>query len=189
VPFEPLGDGGALVERPKVFPDSRGSFCELMSTGRLEAESGYAFRLAQVNLSRSSRGVIRGVHFAQRPPGQAKYVMCLDGEVWDVVVDLRQESPSFGEWYGVTLRGAYSESVFVPEGFGHGFCVVSQHALVAYATSSDYDPAAEYTLSPFDPDLDIRWPEDMEHVVSERDERAPSLKTLRMLQPEVFRVL
>jgi dTDP-4-dehydrorhamnose 3,5-epimerase len=115
--------------------------------------------------------------------------MCLDGEVWDVVVDLRQESPSFGEWHGVTLRGAYSESVFVPEGFGHGFCVVSEMALVAYATSSVYDPNLEHTISPFDSDLDISWPADVHPILSKRDKEAPSLTTLLALHPDVFRSL
>jgi dTDP-4-dehydrorhamnose 3,5-epimerase len=147
---------GLKLIRPRLFQDPRGYFVELMNGARYE-EAGIATRWVQDNLSSSRRGVLRGLHY-QYPNAQAKLVTVIHGEIYDVVVDLRRDSKTFGQWYGCTLSGATHEQLYVPEGFAHGLCVVSETAYVHYKCNAYYEPAAEQTILATDAALGIEWP-------------------------------
>ena len=175
--MEPLGIEGAWVFTPQVHRDDRGSFLETFRGDEFAAALGYRLDVAQVNCSVSRRGVIRGIHYADVPPGQAKYVCCLSGAVVDVVVDLRAGSPSFGKWEAVRLDDSSRRAVFLAEGIGHGFMAVSDLATVTYLCSTPYAPGREHGVNPLDPALGIGWPleEAAEPVLSGKDAAAPSL--------------
>ena len=167
-------DGPLLLE-PVVHGDERGFFQE---TFREEALAGLGVteRWVQDNHSRSAQGVLRGLHF-QLGPGQAKLVRCVRGAVLDVVVDIRRESPTFGRWEAHVLDDERHLQFFIPVGFAHGFCVLSEWADVIYKCSSYYDPAVERAIAYDDPELGIEWPA-LDLVVSERDRAAPRLAEL-----------
>jgi dTDP-4-dehydrorhamnose 3,5-epimerase len=175
--MEPLGIEGAWVFTPQVHRDDRGSFLETFRGDEFAAALGYRLDVAQVNCSVSRRGVLRGIHYADVPPGQAKYVCCLSGAVVDVVVDLRAGSPSFGKWEAVRLDDSSRRAVFLAEGLGHGFMAVSDQATVTYLCSTPYAPGREHGVNPLDPALGIGWPleEAAEPVLSDKDAAAPSL--------------
>lgn len=174
--IEPLSFDGAWVCRPPRFTDPRGSFSEWFRADRLAAATGRAFTVAQGNHSISRRGVIRGVHFADVPPGQAKYVYCVSGAVLDVAIDLRTGSPTFGQHDTVVLTADEPAAVFISEGLGHAFCALTDDTSVAYLVSTPYDPAREHTVSPLDAELGISWPGDIgELTLSDKDRDAPSL--------------
>jgi len=177
--MNPLSIEGAWVATPDVHHDSRGSFLELFRADRLEKILGYWPRTAQANCSVSARGVIRGIHFADVPPGQAKYVTCVSGTVIDVVVDLRAGSPSFGRWAAVPLDDRARRAVFLSEGLGHAFAARSEEATVMYLCSTSYEPARERGIHPLDPEIAIAWPDDVEPILSGKDARAPSLAQAR----------
>jgi dTDP-4-dehydrorhamnose 3,5-epimerase len=164
-------EGPVLLE-PVVHGDARGSFHETFREDRL-AELGIDERWVQDNHSRSARGVLRGMHF-QLGRGQAKLVRCTRGAILDVVVDIRRESPTFGRWLAVELDDERHLQLYVPVGFAHGFCVLSESADVLYKCSSYYDPEQERAIAYDDPDIGIEWPE-VELTVSERDRAAPRL--------------
>ncbi|MFF7330112.1 dTDP-4-dehydrorhamnose 3,5-epimerase [Streptomyces sp. NPDC008150] len=166
---------GAWVLEPKVFPDDRGSFHEWFRGEEFRGATGYDLTLAQANCSVSRRGVLRGVHFADVPPGQAKYVTCVRGAVLDVVVDLRVGSPGFGRWEAVRLDDDTRHAVFLSEGLGHAFMALTDDATVVYLCSTGYAPGREHGIDPLDPDLAIAWPRDIEPVLSAKDAEAPSL--------------
>jgi dTDP-4-dehydrorhamnose 3,5-epimerase len=161
---------GPLLIEPTVHGDDRGFFVETYRHSRLpEVE------FVQDNHSRSARGVVRGMHFAVGD-GQAKLVRCARGSIFDVVVDLRRDSPTYGQWEGFDLDDVEHRQLFVPVGFAHGFCVTSEVADVTYKLSSYYDPAVERGFAYDDPDVGIEWPVGLELQVSERDRTAPRLK-------------
>ncbi len=165
---------GPLLLAAAVHGDERGFFVE---TWREDAwaELGIDARFVQDNQSRSRRGTVRGIHF-QTHPGQGKLVRVARGRVWDVVVDLRRDSPAFGEWEGVELDDASGHQLWIPVGFGHGFCVLSETADFVYRCTSYYDPATEAGFAFDDPAVGIEWPDEgLELVVSERDRCAPAL--------------
>jgi dTDP-4-dehydrorhamnose 3,5-epimerase len=164
---------GPIVIQPTVHGDDRGFFVETFRASRL-AELGVTHPFVQDNHSRSGRGVVRGMHVAVGE-GQAKLVRCARGSIFDVVVDLRRQSPTYGQWEGFTLDDVEHRQLFVPVGFAHGFCVTSEVADVTYKLSSYYDPAVERGFAYDDPDVGIRWPEGLELQVSERDRTAPRL--------------
>jgi dTDP-4-dehydrorhamnose 3,5-epimerase len=165
-------DGLVLVE-PQVFGDHRGFFAE---TYRADAWSaaGIDVEFVQDNHSRSRRGTLRGMHF-QTEPGQAKLIRCSRGAIVDVVVDLRRDSATFGEWEAFELDDETMRQLFVPVGFAHGFCVTSEIADVAYKCSNYYDAATEAGIAYDDPAVGIEWPAGVEAIVSERDASAPML--------------
>jgi dTDP-4-dehydrorhamnose 3,5-epimerase len=174
----PMRIEGAFEVTPVQRGDPRGLFLEWYRLDRLEPHLGYPMRLAQANLSVSGHGVLRGIHYAQVPPGQAKYVCATVGAVLDVVVDLRLGSPTFGRWETVRLDETDRRAVYLAEGLGHGFCVLSESATLTYLCSQPYQPAREHAVHPLDPELAIAWPV-AEPVMSERDAGAPNLAQAR----------
>jgi len=161
---------------PAVHGDSRGFFMESFRADAWSAE-GVAPGFVQDNQSRSRAGTLRGIHF-QTHPGQAKLVRVARGRVLDVVVDLRRGSPTFGEWESVVLDDEQCLQLFIPIGFGHGFCVLSETADFVYKCTAYYDAATEAGIRFDDPDIGIRWPDDVELLYSERDREAPRLAEL-----------
>jgi len=175
-PVEALGVEGAWVFTPRVHRDERGSFLEAFRGAEFAADLGYELDVAQVNTSVSRRGVIRGVHYADVPPGQAKYVTCVAGAVLDVVVDLRAGSPGFGKWEAVRLDDESRCAVFLAEGLGHAFMALTDNATVLYLCSTSYAPGREHGVHPLDPALGISWPLDPDGgpVLSSKDAAAPT---------------
>ena len=147
---------GLLLIKPDVWGDERGFFQETWNLRRY-TEAGLDRDFVQDNLSLSRKGILRGLHF-QNPHPQGKLVQVLRGEVFDVAVDVRSDSTTFGQWHGVTLSEANHLQLFVPEGFAHGFCVISEMALFSYKCTDFYNPQTEFSLRWDDPDLDIDWP-------------------------------
>lgn len=168
---------GLVVVEPKVFGDARGFFQETWHAARY-AEAGLPVAWVQDNLSRSLRGTLRGLHFQRAPHAQAKLVHVLDGSVFDVAVDLRDGSPTFGRWYGEELSADNHRQMFVPEGFAHGFVVTSETALFAYKVAGGaYTPEAEGALAWDDPDVGVEWPlrDGVAPLLSAKDQQAASL--------------
>ena len=164
-------DGVALLE-PEVFGDERGFLLESFSAAGW-AELGVDVAFVQDNHSRSREGILRGLHF-QTEPGQAKLVRCARGRIWDVAVDLRRGSPTYGQWEGHELDDVAHRQLFVPVGFAHGFCVLSEVADVNYKVSSYYDPATEAGIAWDDPDVGVEWPVS-DPQLSERDKNGPRI--------------
>jgi dTDP-4-dehydrorhamnose 3,5-epimerase len=171
----PLGIDGAWVFTPQVHSDDRGSFAEAFRGAEFAADLGYRLDVAQVNCSVSRRGVIRGIHYADVPPGQAKYVTCVAGAILDIVVDVRAGSPSFGKWEAVQLDAGTRRAVFLAEGLGHAFTALTDDATALYLCSTPYAPGHEHGVAPRDPAIGIAWPLDTEPVLSEKDAAAPTL--------------
>ncbi len=174
-----MGIGGAWTFTPAVHRDDRGYFLECFRGGELSESLGYWPPTAQANCSVSRRGVIRGIHFASVPPGQAKYVMCVSGAVLDVVVDVRVGSPSYSRWEAVRLDDESRRAVFLSEGLGHAFTPLSEEATVIYLCSTPYSPGRERGVNPLDPDIGVEWPTDTEPVLSAKDAAAPTLEEAR----------
>ena len=178
--MEPTSIGGAWTSAPVVHRDDRGHFLEWFRAGELSESLGYWPETAQANWSVSRRGVIRGVHFASVPPGQAKYVTCVSGAVLDVIVDIRVGSPGYGRWEAVRLDDASGRAVFLEAGLGHAFTAISDEATVIYLCSTPYSPGREHGVHPLDPDLGIEWPAGTEPVLSPKDAAAPTLEQARL---------
>jgi dTDP-4-dehydrorhamnose 3,5-epimerase len=166
---------GVVEIIPDVHADNRGEFLEAFNGQALLNSAGLNFEVAQTNLSISKLGTVRGIHFADVPPGQAKYVQCVSGKVWDVIVDLRLDSSTFGKWISVLLDSDKHNAVHIPEGFGHGFQALTDEAKLLYQCSTVYNPEAEHEVNPFDATLAITWPISTTFV-SEKDKNAPTLK-------------
>ena len=164
---------GVLILEPRVFRDDRGYFLETWNGARY-AELGLPERFVQDNLSSSTKGVLRGLHY-QHPNGQGKLVSVARGEVFDVAADIRPDSPSFGQWVGVLLSSENHRSLYIPPGFAHGFVVLSDDALFSYKCTEYYAPNYEASLIWNDPDLAIRWPVADPHL-SPKDLAAPRLR-------------
>jgi dTDP-4-dehydrorhamnose 3,5-epimerase len=172
--------GGVVLLEPTVHGDARGFMVETFSRDAW-AEHGVGVDFVQHNHSRSSKGTLRGIHF-QTEPGQAKLVRCARGEILDVVVDLRRESSTFGQWEAHLLDDVRHRQLFVPIGFGHGFAVLSEEADVAYLLSSLYDPLTEAGIAWDDPDVGIDW-QVADPLLSERDRNAPKLAEIAETLP------
>jgi dTDP-4-dehydrorhamnose 3,5-epimerase len=164
--------GGVVLLEPTVHGDARGFMVETFSR-EAWAEHGVEVSFVQHNHSRSAKGTLRGIHF-QTEPGQAKLVRCARGEILDVAVDLRRDSPTYGQWEAHVLDDVRHRQLFVPIGFGHGFAVLSDEADVAYLVSSLYDPLTEAGIAWDDPDVGVDW-QVAEPLLSERDKSAPKL--------------
>jgi dTDP-4-dehydrorhamnose 3,5-epimerase len=167
---------GLVLLEPDVQGDARGFFVETYR-GADWLDHGIPTEWVQDNQSRSRRGTLRGMHFSL-PPGQAKLVRCAHGRIWDVVVDLRRGSPTFGEWEAVELDDVAHRQLFIPVGFAHGFSVLSDVADVAYKCTAYYDAGLERGFAYDDPDVGIAWPQNAELLVSARDREAPRLSEI-----------
>lgn len=179
--LKPITDvAGVFLSEPKIFPDSRGTFNEWFKSSDFEQAIGYPFDLQQANISFSRQGVIRGMHFADVPPGQAKFITCMAGAIWDVVYDCREGSPTFGEWASFELSAENRKSLYLPIGVAHGFLALHD-ATVAYLTSSEYQPALEHGFDPFSVGID--WPE-AEYILSDKDRNAPAITEVSLPQYE-----
>lgn len=170
---------GAFEITPTQHRDDRGVFLEWFRDGPFTEALGHRLDLAQANISVSARGTVRGIHFADVPPGQAKYVTCAAGAVLDVVVDIRVGSPTYGRWDGVRLDDVDRRAVYLAEGLGHVFLALTDGAVVAYLCSRGYNPAREHGIHPLDPEIGIEWPADVEPLLSPKDAQAPSLQEAR----------
>ncbi len=159
--------------------DARGRFTEWYRADALSEAVGHPLTLVQANHSVSARGVLRGVHFALVPPGQAKYVYCPAGRVLDVVVDVRVGSPTFGVHDAVVLDSEQPRAVYLAEGLGHAFLSLADGSSVTYLVSSGYDPDREFCIDPLDPSLGLPWPADVEFELSAKDRQAPTLEQAR----------
>lgn len=171
----PLSIEGAWLFEPATFADHRGSFTAPFQGPAFRDALGFDLTVAQTNQSVSARGVVRGVHYADVPPGQAKYLYVAAGAVRDVVVDLRVGSPTFGRVEAVDLDAASMRAVYLSEGLGHAFQALADTTVVGYLCSTSYTPAAEHGISPLDPALALPWAEGVEPVLSEKDRAAPTL--------------
>jgi dTDP-4-dehydrorhamnose 3,5-epimerase len=170
---------GVLIVEPKVFGDKRGFFLETFQKQRYRG-AGIDVEFIQDNISFSVSRTLRGLHY-QHPCGQAKLVQVLAGEIYDVAVDIRHGSPTFGQWTGVILSAENSRQFFLPQGFAHGFCVLSETALFMYKCSDYYTPQYEGGICWNDPDLNIPWPVQAP-LLSERDGAFPCLREIDPIQ-------
>lgn len=173
--IQPLGIRGAFVITPRQFTDDRGVFLESFRGDRLAEHLGHRPDIVQTNVSVSARGTVRGIHFADVPPGQGKYVTALTGSLLDYVVDLRVGSPTFGQWEAVTLDTVDRRAVYLSEGLGHAFCAIEEDTTAMYLCTASYDPHREHGIHPLDPSVGIVLPEGIEPLLSPKDAAAPSL--------------
>jgi dTDP-4-dehydrorhamnose 3,5-epimerase len=174
VELEELAIEGAWRASSPIHTDDRGSFREWFKSGDFELLVGRKFEVAQSNISTSHRGVIRGIHYSTAPQGQAKWVTCVSGSIWDVIVDLRPSSPTFKKWIGLPLHGNSGDAVFVSEGLGHGFISLEENSVVSYLLTTSYSPEEEFEINPMDIELAIQWP-GTERLISAKDASAPTL--------------
>jgi dTDP-4-dehydrorhamnose 3,5-epimerase len=166
---------GAWLFIPQIHGDRRGSFLEWFRDAEFSADVGHHMDLGQANCSVSRRGVVRGIHFSDVPPGQAKYVTCASGAIIDVVVDLRVGSPTFGRWQAERLDDESRHALYIGEGLGHAFVALSDQATVLYLCSTPYAPSSEHGVHPMDPAIGIAWPDELDPVLSDKDAAAPTL--------------
>jgi dTDP-4-dehydrorhamnose 3,5-epimerase len=172
---------GAWEITPTVHGDSRGHFFEWLTDKGFTSFAGHRLDVRQANCSVSSAGVLRGLHFAEVPPSQAKYVTCVRGSVFDVVVDIRVGSPTFGQWDSVLLDDSDHRTIYLSEGLGHGFLALQDNSTVMYLCSTEYNPQREHTICATDPAFAIDWPlvDGAAPNLSDRDAAAPSLEEVR----------
>ncbi len=166
-----------ILIAPKVFYDERGFFTESYKRSEF-IKNGIEVEFNQDNHSKSTKGVLRGLHYQTAPKGQAKLIQCIKGSIFDVAVDIRKESPSFGQWVGEILSEENKHILYIPEGFAHGFLVLSDIAEITYKVSNEYSKEHERGLLWNDPDINISWGIDYEPVLSEKDKIQPRLKEI-----------
>lgn len=176
---------GALEFTPVQHGDDRGLFLEWFREDAFTKATGHGLHLAQANCSVSRAGTLRGIHFAELPPSQAKFVTCTHGAALDVAVDLRVGSPTFGQWDAVLLDDEERRAIYLPEGLGHAFMALADHTVVNYLCSAPYAPGREHAVHPLDPAIGIDWPTTardgtpLAPVLSPKDEVAPKLAEVR----------
>ncbi len=169
---------GSYEFTPRQFPDSRGSFAEWYQIEKLEEAVGHGLDLRQANISRSAKGVLRGIHFVDLP-GQGKYVTCAHGAVLDFVVDIRVGSPTYGQWDTVLLDDRDRRAIYISEGLGHAYVALEEDSIVTYLCSNRYNPATEGAIHPQDPQISLVIPEELgEPILSDKDLVAPTLAQL-----------
>ena len=171
----PYSISGVWRFDPVLRPDDRGVFLESFKESVFVETVGHSFDLAQMNISVSRAGTVRGVHFADVPPGQAKYVQCFSGKILDIVVDIRVGSPTFGQYEAIELDADSRSGLYISVGLGHAFCALSDSATVGYLCSEGYSPEREHGIHPLDPDLALPWPQGEHSVLSPKDAAAPPL--------------
>jgi dTDP-4-dehydrorhamnose 3,5-epimerase len=168
-------DGVWLAESP-VWSDDRGLFREWFKSENINDATGRDFGIEQANISVSSAGTLRGIHYSIAPRGQAKWITCVAGTIQDVIVDIRPSSPTFGKWVEVELRGDSGMAVFISEGLGHGFLALEDKTAVAYLVSTPFSPKDEFEINPLDEKIGIKWGMDLSALkISEKDKIAPTL--------------
>lgn len=176
---------GAWEVTPQIRADDRGAFLEWFRSDVFAKTTGHTLDLAQANCSVSSAGTLRGIHFAELPPSQAKYVTCMAGAVLDVVVDIRVGSPTFGQWDAVELDDVSRRAVYLSEGLGHAFMALTDNAVVCYLCSAPYAPGREHGVHPLDPEIGVAWPsvgrdgQPLTPLLSPKDTAAPTLAEMR----------
>lgn len=161
---------GVLLIKPRVFRDDRGFFLESWNKRAFDEAAGRSIEFLQDNHLRSSKGVLRGLHYQADPMAQAKLLTVIRGSIFDVVVDIRPESPTYGQWVGEVLTDEAREMLWIPEGFAHGFYVLSDFADVVYKTTNYYSPENERCIRWNDPGLGVKWPLSQQPLVSQKDE-------------------
>ncbi len=172
--FKKLDISEVILVETQSFPDDRGFFLESFKES-IFVSNGIDTKFVKDNFSHSIKGVLRGLHYQKNPKSQAKLVTTLRGEIFDVAVDIRKNSPTFGKWVGEILSGINHKSLYIPEGFAHGFCVMSEEADVIYKVSNEYSPEHEEGIIWNDPEVDIKWPIDTP-IIQEKDSQLPLLK-------------
>jgi dTDP-4-dehydrorhamnose 3,5-epimerase len=172
----PLGIEGVWLAESPVWGDDRGFFREWFKSKDIKNETGRDFGIEQANISLSSRGTLRGIHYSIAPRGQAKWITCVSGSIQDVIVDIRPDSKTFGQWIDVELKGDSGNALFISEGLGHGFLALEDNTVVAYLISTPFSPNDEFEINPLDEKIGIDWDtKPFLLKISEKDKNAPSL--------------
>ena len=172
----PLGIDGVWLAESPVWSDDRGFFREWFKSADITNATGREFGIEQANISLSSRGTLRGIHYSIAPRGQAKWITCVAGSIKDVIVDIRPRSKTFGNWIEVELSGSSEKAVFISEGLGHGFVALEDNTAVAYLVSTPFSPTDEFEINPLDEKIGIKWGMDLSALkISDKDKKAPSL--------------
>ena len=174
----PLGIDGAWLAESPVWSDERGYFREWFKSEDVKAATGRDFGIEQANISLSSEGTLRGIHYSIAPRGQAKWITCVSGSIQDVIVDIRPDSKSFGQWIEVELKGDSGKAVLISERLGHGFLALEDNTAVAYLVSTPFSPTHEFEINPLDGEIGIEWRMGLSSLkISGKDKIAPSLST------------
>lgn len=173
-----LAISGCWTYEPRIHEDHRGKFFEWFQNSTFNSQTGKDFNLAQANCSISAKGVIRGIHYTSKNPGQSKLVTVLSGKVFDVMVDLRKSSPTFGKWDAIVLSSDNPVTLYIPWGIGHGFMSLDDKSIFTYLCDKSYDPINEFDLNAFDPEINIQWPTNIEIIQSKKDQEAPYLREI-----------
>ena len=172
----PLGIDGVWLAESPVWGDDRGFFREWFKSEDVLAATGISFSIQQANISQSQRGVIRGIHYSLAPQGQAKWITCVAGSIQDVIVDIRPDSKTFGQWIDVELKGNSGKAILISEGLGHSFLTLEDNTAVAYLVSTPFSPTDEFEVNPLDEKIAIKWNMDLSSLkISEKDKAAPTL--------------
>ena len=179
--FKKLEIQDVILIEPSVFGDERGFFIETFKESEFQT-NGIKVKFNQDNHSSSTKGVLRGLHYQSYPKAQAKLIHCIEGEVFDVAVDIRKNSQTFGQWIGVKLSAENKKMLFIPEGFAHGFVVLSENAQLVYKTSNEYSKEHDRGIAWNDPDINVNWGIDFEPILSEKDKIQPLLKEIKELR-------
>jgi dTDP-4-dehydrorhamnose 3,5-epimerase len=174
----PLGIEGVWLAESPVWSDNRGFFREWFKSEDIKNVTGKDFGIEQANISYSSKGTLRGIHYSVAPRGQAKWITCVAGSIQDVIVDIRPDSKTFGQWIDVELKGDSGSALCISEGLGHGFLALEDNTAVAYLVSTPFSPNDEFEINPLDEKIAIDWGMDPNLLkISEKDRNAPSLMT------------
>lgn len=172
----PLGIEGAWVAESPIWSDDRGFFREWFKSADIKEATRRRFAIEQANISHSSKGTLRGIHYSIAPRGQAKWITCVSGAIKDVIVDIRPDSPTFGQWIDVDLRGDSGSAVFISEGLGHAFIALEDNTVVAYLVSTPFSPTHEFEINPLDEKIAINWGmQNSDLKISDKDKKAPTL--------------
>lgn len=172
----PLEIEGVWLAESPVWSDQRGYFREWFKSEEIKNATGRDFGIEQANISLSSAGTLRGIHYSIAPRGQAKWITCVAGSIKDVIVDIRSDSKSFGRWIEVELSGDSGKAVFISEGLGHGFLALEDNTAVAYLVSTPFSPTHEYEINPLDEEIAINWGMEISELkISDKDKNAPTL--------------
>jgi dTDP-4-dehydrorhamnose 3,5-epimerase len=181
----PLGIEGAWLAQSPVWKDDRGFFREWFKAEDINSVTGRDFAIEQANISLSSKGTLRGIHYSIAPRGQAKWITCVSGSIQDVIVDIRSDSKTFGQWVDTELRGDSGKAVFISEGLGHGFLALEDNTTVAYLISTPFSPDHEFEINPLDQKIGIKWGIEISHLkISNKDMGAPTMAE-RLIEGEL----